>query len=289
MAGTACPSCSTENPATARFCMACGTALPRACPHCGEAAPAEARFCMSCGGSLETVTAPVPAPGPTAPAPARPPLLSEERRQVTVLVADVSGYTAMSESMDPEDVKGLIDRCLRRLGDEVDRYGGTVDKYIGDNVMAIFGAPVAHEDDAERAVRAGLGMQAAMEGINADIAGPSDVSLALRVGVNTGEGIAGAVGESYTVIGDTVNVAARLQAAAQPGSVTVGGRTYRATREAIAYEELEPLTLKGKAEPVAAWEATGALAAAPSRRAAPPPPGGPRGPPRRPAGAAAHS
>src|SRR6266849_4767389 len=211
MAGNACPSCSTENPASARFCMACGT----------------------------------------------------------VLFADVSGYTAMSERMDPEDVKGLIDRCLRRLGDEVDRYGGTVDKYIGDNVMAIFGAPVAHEDDAERAVRAGLGMQAAMEEINADIAGPYDVSLALRVGVNTGEVIAGAVGESYTVIGDTVNVAARLQAAAQPGSVTVGARTYRTTREAVAYEELEPLTLKGKAEPVAAWDATGALAAAPSRRALP--------------------
>ena len=269
MAGIACPSCSTENPASARFCMACGTALPRACPNCGEAAPAQARFCMNCGASLEAVATPSPAPGPAAPPPARPPLLSEERRQVTVLFADVSGYTAMSERMDPEDVKGLIDRCLRRLGQEVDRYGGTVDKYIGDNVMAIFGAPVAHEDDAERAVRAGLGMQAAMEEINADIAGPYEVSLELRVGVNTGEVIAGAVGESYTVIGDTVNVAARLQAAARPGSVTVGARTYRATREAITYEELEPLTLKGKADPVTAWEATGALAAAPSRRALP--------------------
>ncbi len=264
MAGIACPSCSTENPAQARFCMACGAALPRACPSCGEPAPAEARFCMSCGAAIDAAAAPAPLAAPDRPVP-----LSEERRQVTVLFADVSGYTAMSERMDPEDVKGLIDRCLRRLGDEVDRYGGTVDKYIGDNVMAIFGAPVAHEDDAERAVRAGLGMQAAMEEINADIAGPYEVSLALRVGVNTGEVIAGAVGESYTVIGDTVNVAARLQAAAQPGSVTVGARTFRTTRDAIAYEELEPLTLKGKAEPVAAWEATGALASAPSRRALP--------------------
>src|SRR2546430_9220801 len=140
MAGTACPSCGTETPATARFCMACGTALPRACPNCGEAAPAEARFCMNCGASLETVAAPGPAagpaPDPTAPAPPRPPLLREERRQVTVLFADVSGYTAMSERMDPEDVKGLIDRCLRRLGDEADRYGGTLDKYIGGNVKA---------------------------------------------------------------------------------------------------------------------------------------------------------
>src|SRR5689334_16875228 len=240
--------------------MSCGTALERRCPVCDTALPPEARFCMSCGTPVEE-----PARGGIE----HPRALPEERRQVTVVFADLSGYTAVAERMDPEAVKGLVDRCLRRLGDEVERYGGTVDKYIGDNVMAIFGAPVAHEDDAERAVRAGLGMQAAMEGINADIAGPYDVSLALRVGVNTGEVIAGAVGESYTVIGDTVNVAARLQAAARPGSVTVGAQTFRATRGAIAYEELEPLTLKGKAEPVAAWEATGALATAPSRRALP--------------------
>src|SRR4051794_20616533 len=160
---------------------------------------------MSGGGSRAGGGPPPPAmAAPATPAAPRPVLHSEERRQVTVLFADVSGYTAMSERMDPEDVKGLINRCLRRLGDEGERYGGTVDKYIGDNVMAIFGAPVAHEDDAERAVRAGLGMQAAMQGINADIAGSYGVTLALRVGVNTGEVIAGAVGESYTVIGDTV-------------------------------------------------------------------------------------
>src|ERR1700704_3654535 len=105
MAGIACPSCSTENPASARFCMACGAALPRACPNCGEAAPAEARFCMNGGASREAFVAPVAEPAPAVP-PARAPLLSEERRQVTVLFADVSGYTAMSESMDPEDVKG---------------------------------------------------------------------------------------------------------------------------------------------------------------------------------------
>src|SRR6478736_2783843 len=176
MAGIACPSCSTENPAQARFCMACGTALPRVCPSCGEPAPAEARFCMSCGGAVDAAAAPSAPPTPDRPAP-----LSEERRQVTVLFADVSGYTAMSERMDPEEVKGLIDRCLRRLGDEVNRYGGTVDKYIGDNVMAIFGAPVAHEDDAERAVRAALGMQEAMGEINAKLARDfDDVSFELR-------------------------------------------------------------------------------------------------------------
>src|SRR5438067_1663508 len=246
--------------------MECGTALERRCPSCGAEAPANAKFCMECGASLETTAKPAAARASVPPALVS---LPEERRQVTVLFADISGYTSMAERMDPEAVKTVVDRCLRRLGQEVERFGGTVDKYIGDNVMAIFGAPVAHEDDAERAVRAGLGMQAAIAEINTDVAGPYDVSLALRVGVNTGEVLAGAVGESYTVIGDTVNVAARLQAAARPGSVTVGARTYRTTRDAVAYEELEPLMLKGKAEPVAAWQATGALDAAPARRALP--------------------
>ncbi len=181
--------------------------------------------------------------------------LPEERRKATVLFADLSGYTAVAEGMDPEMVKSFIDRALQRLGQEVVRYGGSVDKYIGDNVMAVFGAPVAHEDDPERAVRAGLAMQAAMEEINKDIDVGADVSFSLRVGINSGDVLAGQVGDGYTVIGDTVNVAARLQAAARQGSVTVGEMTHRLTRGTIEYDELEPLTLKGKAEPVAAWEA----------------------------------
>src|SRR6266511_450792 len=222
---------------------------PATCQSCGTENPAAARFCMACGASLGGHSAARPA--------ATPP---EERRRVTVLFADLSGYTAVAERMDPETVKALVGRALRRLGQEVERYGGTVDKYIGDNVMALFGAPVAHEDDAERAVRAALGMQEAMGEINARLGASHDVSFALRVGVNTGEVVAGAVGDGYTVIGDTVNVASRLQAASRPGSVTVGEPTQRATREAIEYQPLEPLRLKGKAAPVAAWEATGPIA-----------------------------
>ena len=146
----------------------------------------------------------------------------------------------------------MVDGALRRLGEEVTRFGGTVDKFIGDNVMAVFGAPVSHEDDPERAVRAGLAMQAAMAEINERI---PDVEFALRVGINSGEVLAGQVGEDYTVMGDAVNVASRLQSAARPGTVTVGEITHRLTRAAIEYVELEPLRLKGKAEPVAAWEA----------------------------------
>jgi class 3 adenylate cyclase/tetratricopeptide (TPR) repeat protein len=177
---------------------------------------------------------------------------------VTVLFADLSGYTAVAERMDPEAVKSLVDSALKRLGQEVEGYGGTVDKYIGDNVMALFGAPVSHEDDAERAVRAALGMQAAMGEVNAGL--PDGVSFALRVGINTGEVLAGSVGDDYTVVGDTVNVASRLQSVGRPGSVTVGERTMRATSGAIRYEELEPLELKGKAERVPAWEAAGLIA-----------------------------
>ena len=147
---------------------------------------------------------------------------------MTVLFADLSGYTAVAERMDPEAVKSLVDRSLRRLGDEVTRFGGTVDKYIGDNVMALFGAPVAHEDDAERAVRAALSMQEAMDEINTWA--PDGATFALRVGINTGEVMAGEVGAGYTVTGDTVNVASRLQSAGRPGAVTVGERTVRATQ-----------------------------------------------------------
>jgi len=244
--------------------MACGATLERRCGSCGTPAPPEARFCMSCGEQLDDVAA---GPGRPAPRRAAPERLPEERRQVTVLFADLSGYTAVAEHRDPEAVKALVDRALMRLGEEVVRYGGTVDKYIGDNVMAIFGAPVAHEDDAERAVRAGLGMQAAMDEVNEGL--PARVHFDLRVGVNSGEVLAGAVGEAYTVIGDTVNVAARLQSAARPGSVTVGERTMRATRGAVRYEALEPLALKGRSEPVPAWEALAVTAEHAVRRAAP--------------------
>ncbi len=261
MAAVVCTSCATDNPERARFCMSCGGALERRCPSCEAEVPPGAKFCIECGAGLGAATAPPPSAG-AAPEP--PP---EERRQVSVLFADLSGYTAIAEHMDPEAVKSMLDRSLRRLGDQVTRFGGSIDKFIGDNVMAVFGAPVAHEDDPERAVRAGLAMQAEMERINEQITG--DVSFLLRVGINTGEVLAGRVGEGYTVIGDTVNVAARLQAAARPGTVTVGEPTFRATRGSISYTELEPLSLKGKSEPVSAWEAGAVLAERELGRAAP--------------------
>jgi class 3 adenylate cyclase len=231
--------------------MSCGASLGRACQVCGTEAPAGGRFCISCGAELEA--------GQIAPmrSDTRP---GEQRRLVTVLFADLSGYTSVAERLDHETLKTLIDRTLNRLAAEVTRYDGRVDKFIGDNVMAVFGAPVAHENDAERAVRAALGMQTAMAELNDGIAADFGFELGLRVGVNTGEVLAGQVGEGYTVVGDAVNVASRLQSAAPVGGILVGERTRRAAAQAVSFRELAPLTLKGKADLVAAWEVTGLAA-----------------------------
>ncbi len=237
--------------------MSCGAELAPQCPSCGAENPVGAKFCIECGSGLSPA-AQAPSSGPAQPAPAESP--PEERRQATILFADLSGYTAAAERMDPEAVKALVDRTLRLLGEEIERFGGSIDKFIGDNVMGVFGAPVAHEDDPERAVRAGLAMQTAMEEANRQSREKYGVGFSLRVGINSGEVMAGAVGDRYTVMGDPVNVAARLQAAGRPDTVTVGEPTYRASREAVSYERLEPLALKGKEEPVPAWEATGVLA-----------------------------
>jgi len=259
-----CAQCGGASPEGALFCMACGASLRRACPSCGVEAPAEARFCIACGSTIEE-GGPPETPLEVAP--------DEERRTVTVLFADISGYTSVAERLDHETVKTLIDRCLARFSEEVERFGGRVDKYIGDNVMAVFGAPVAHEDDAERAVRAAFGMQAAMAELNGSILPEFGFELALRVGVNTGEVLAGHVGDAYTVLGDAVNVAARLQAAAPVGGILVGERTQRLSAPAVVYRDPEPLSLKGKANPVSAFQAAELVESATAvERHAPPTP-----------------
>ncbi len=245
MTAGGCAQCGTAGVPGAPFCPGCGAALGRTCHACGSAAPAQARFCMACGSELGQ------AGGEPAPVSAAQ---SEERRTVTVLFADIVGYTTISERLDHESVKRLTDRCMSRLAVEVHRFGGHVDQYIGDNVMAVFGAPLAHENDAERAVRAACAMHEAIEELRAALDAEYGVDLALRVGVNTGEVLAGTVGGEYTVVGDAVNVASRLQGAAEPGRTIVGERTRRATAASVAYRPVGRLALKGKQLPVAAWE-----------------------------------
>jgi class 3 adenylate cyclase/tetratricopeptide (TPR) repeat protein len=183
---------------------------------------------------------------------------ADQRRVATVVFADLVGFTTLSEHRDPEQVKNLVDGCFARLASDVTAYGGRVDKIVGDAMVALFGAPVAHEDDAERAVRAALQMQTTL----AEHARETGIDVRMRVGVNTGEVLVGAVraSDDYTAMGDVVNVASRLQAAADAGDVIVGPATQAATARVISYERVGPLDVRGRAEPVEAWRAVGTLA-----------------------------
>ncbi|MEU4400355.1 adenylate/guanylate cyclase domain-containing protein [Micromonospora orduensis] len=213
------------------------------CPVCGTVAVPGARFCHNCGAAL----------------PAAATLPAAERRVVTVLFGDLSEFTSWSEDLDPERVGAVTDRVLAALAGAVKTFGGHVDKLTGDGIMAVFGAPVAHEDDAERAVRAALSMQRAVRRVLDDERG-GGAPLGLRVGLNTGDVIAGIQAAiEYTVIGDTVNTAARLADAAAVGAVYAGGRTAAATRHVASWRALRPLRLKGKREPVEAYELLGLL------------------------------
>ncbi|MEV1329601.1 adenylate/guanylate cyclase domain-containing protein [Micromonospora costi] len=213
------------------------------CPVCGTVAVPGARFCHNCGAAL----------------PAAATLPAAERRVVTVLFGDLSDFTSWSEDLDPERVGAVTDRVLAALAGAVKTFGGHVDKLTGDGIMAVFGAPVAHEDDAERAVRAALSMQRAVRRVLDDERG-GGAPLGLRVGLNTGDVIAGIQAAiEYTVIGDTVNTAARLADAAAVGAVYAGDRTAAATRHVASWRALRPLRLKGKREPVEAYELLGLL------------------------------
>jgi class 3 adenylate cyclase/tetratricopeptide (TPR) repeat protein len=241
-----CGACGFENAPGARFCGSCGQALERRCPSCGEAVTPGLAFCTSCGARLEG--------GATPPAPAR-----EERKVVTVLFCDLVGFTSRAEQLDPEDVRRVLSPFYARLRAELERFGGTVEKFIGDAVMALFGAPVAHEDDPERAVRAALAIREAVAGLNEENPG---LDLQVRIAVNTGEAMISlsarpSEGEGMAA-GDVVNAAARMQSAAPVGGILVGETTYRATRQAIEYRDAEPIVAKGKAEPVPVWEAVAA-------------------------------
>ena len=209
-----------------------------ACPSCGFDAPDDFAFCPKCGGAL---TAPLPAP--------------EERKVVTTLFCDLVGFTAMSERADPEDVDAILRQYHAAARKVIESHGGTVEKFIGDAVVGVFGVPAAHEDDAERAVRAGLRILEALEGMKR----PDGTPLEARCGVNTGEALVQldvdpASGRGF-LTGDAVNTAARLQAAAPPSGVAVGDLAHDLSAHAMVYEELPPISAKGKSEPVRAWQA----------------------------------
>jgi class 3 adenylate cyclase len=219
------------------------------CSSCGQDNPEIARFCLACGATLREA------------APRR-----EERRIVSVVFVDLVGFTSRSETLDPEDVQAILTPYHETLRAELESFGGIVEKFVGDAVMAVFGAPTAHGDDPERAVRAALAIREAVAALNTE---QPELELRIRGAVNTGEAVVTlsarpALGEAM-VAGDVVNTASRLQQHAPVGEIVVGEETYRATRAAIDYEPLEPVTAKGKSAPIAAWRAVTAASASGER------------------------
>src|SRR5438093_7478748 len=208
-----------------------------ACPHCGRDNPDEARFCLRCGRPLEPTVQP-----------------REARKVVTVLFSDVIGSTGLGERLDPETMRRVMAQYFEEMKTALEAHGGTVEKFIGDAVMAVFGIPVLHEDDALRAVRAAMEMRERLAKLNEELERNRGVRILTRTGINTGEVVAGEPATGQTLVtGDAVNVAARLEQAAKPGEVLIGEPTYRVLRYAVSAEPLEPVSLKGKEDPVDAF------------------------------------
>jgi class 3 adenylate cyclase/tetratricopeptide (TPR) repeat protein len=253
-----CPACATPNEAGRKFCAECGTRLAVACGVCGTTNAPGTRFCGECGSPLAVAASAVPAARQADATPddertAGGPARVAERRFVSVLFADLVGFTALSEDRDPEEVREFLTRYFETCRSLVGRYGGTIEKFIGDAVMAVWGVPTANEDDAERAVRAALDLTAAVVALGEEIGVPT---LRARAGVLSGEAAVtlGATDQGM-VAGDLVNSASRVQAAAKPGQVFVGPETKLATEAGIEYEDAGPHELKGKAEAVQLWRA----------------------------------
>ncbi|MEZ0235816.1 MAG: adenylate/guanylate cyclase domain-containing protein [Actinomycetota bacterium] len=215
----------------------------RTCASCGGENPENAKFCLHCGAALEETAAPA----------------RMERKYATALFADLVGSTTLAEQQDPEIVQSVVGRTFDRLSAEIERYGGHLEKFMGDAVLAVFGIPKSHEDDPERAVRAALEMLAVLSELNRAFADEGKPQLAMRIGIEAGEVLVDlerATGSRDRMLtGDAVNIAARLQSAAEPGHIVVGPSVYAAVKDVIQLTELTPLTLKGKAEPVPAWNA----------------------------------
>jgi class 3 adenylate cyclase/tetratricopeptide (TPR) repeat protein len=208
------------------------------CPSCGEENAERARFCQNCATPLGEADAPA----------------GDVRKVVTVVFADVTGSTALGERLDPEALRRVMGRYFDEMAAVIERHGGTVEKFIGDAVMAVFGIPLLHEDDALRAARAAIGMREALAELNADLEREHGEGLAARIGVNTGEVVAGDPSAGQRLVtGDPVNVAARFEQAAGPGEILLGDPTYRLVKDAVEVEPVDPLTLKGKQERVPAF------------------------------------
>ncbi len=263
-----CPKCQAENRETRKFCAKCGAALAVKCIQCGsENLPGE-DFCGECGRDLRTPpdTPPVDY---SAPQSYTPKFLAEkilttrsamegERKLVTVLFADVAGFTSLSEKLDPEEVHQIMDGCFKLLMDEIHRYEGTINQFTGDGVMALFGAPVAHEDHAQRACHAALAIQQRFKDQGERIKAEYGIEFKLRIGLNSGPVIVGRIGDDlrmdYTAVGDTTNLASRMESLAKPGTILASQAAHRLMKDYFEFQPLGRIEIKGKEEPQEAFE-----------------------------------
>jgi class 3 adenylate cyclase/DNA-binding winged helix-turn-helix (wHTH) protein len=262
-----CPTCQHVNPVQARFCNSCATALVLVCPSCRRDNPPGATFCQACAAALsstvrdsgeqaqptrtEPIILPLPQPPPT------PPLPEAERRQLTVMFCDLVESTSLSSRLDPEELRDIIQAYQQVCTEIIQRFDGHIAQYLGDGLLVYFGYPQAHEDDAQRAVRAGLGIIAAMGHLTGRPELPQHMALAVRVGIHTGLVVVGTLGgparQEHLALGETPNIAARLQGIAEPNTVVVSGVTCRLVQGYFAYETLGEQTLKGVAASTEAY------------------------------------
>lgn len=241
-----CPKCQTENPQKNKFCRECGAELLLGCPQCGAEVLAHDKFCGKCGNKLDEALE----------TEEKVPKTEGERKHVTVLFSDLSGYTAMSERLDPEEVKEITSRIFGEVSLVISKYEGFVEKFVGDAVMALFGVPKAHEDDPIRAIRAAREIHDLVKTRNPEMESKIGQHLAMHTGINTGLVVTGEVDMekgTHGVAGDTINLAARLSSLAKTGEILVGTDTYRQAEGYFVFEALEPTMVKGKTEPIQAF------------------------------------
>jgi class 3 adenylate cyclase/tetratricopeptide (TPR) repeat protein len=241
-----CPKCQAENPDTQKFCGQCGAKLEKVCPNCGEGNPPEYGFCGECGHNLTE----------TAETEKKLPTVDSERKHITVLFSDLSGYTSMNERLDPEEVKEIMSRIFGEIARVITKYEGFIERFIGDAVMAIFGVPEAHEDDPVRAIKAAIEIHDLVENLSPQLETKIGQALSMHSGINTGLVVTGEVKldqGTHGLTGDAINTASRLQGLAKSGEILVGYETYRQTEGYFEFEKLEATKVKGKAEPVSVY------------------------------------
>ena len=264
--GVTCTHCQRENPEDAAFCAGCGNPLARLCPSCKRSTPADASFCNGCGQRLA---------GPAAPAPERAPsdytpkhlaekilrsksALEGERKQVTVLFADVKGSMDLAEQVDPEEWHRILNRFFEILTDGVHRFEGTVNQYTGDGIMALFGAPIAHEDHAQRACYAALRLRGELRRYADEVRVQHGLNFGTRIGINSGEVVVGKIGDDlrmdYTAQGHTVGLAQRMEQLASSDRVYLSQRTARLAEGYFALRSLGDARVQGVSEPVGIYE-----------------------------------